>query len=77
MIYELSFHYDACRECADRGECEQCREQIEDEIYRAEGVTGVEVNIARWRISVETEGLGSEELRELLEDCGISIEGNN
>lgn len=76
MIYELSFHYQNCRECADRSECEQCREQLEEEIYRAEGVDGVAVDMRKWHISIETDSLGSEELREILEESGVSAESS-
>lgn len=72
MIYELSFHYQNCRECADRSECEQ----LEEEIYRAEGVDGVAVDMRKWHISIETDSLGSEELREILEESGVSAESS-
>lgn len=74
MIYELNFHYGNCTECADANGCAQCQSRLEETLYGIEGIDGVEIRISDAHISIETESLTSDALKELFEENGISAE---
>ena len=74
MIREYRFTCTDCAACADKEDCDQCGDLLEEMLLRLICVIGVDVDMGAGRLCIETDGSDEAALAEVLEDTGIAIQ---